>query len=244
MIHRFEDLLERSRKNNTYYFSDFLSQADAALVWSVAGEGEVRLFGGAEGTERNVARFGSPEDFGYEVDFPIVALCVEPLNAKFADKLTHRDFLGALMNLGIDRAVIGDIFVNDATAYIFALEKIAPFIEESLTRVKHTSVKTHAISIAEIPEGIKPKLTPMEVIVPSLRLDVIIAKCYNLARGKAKGMFDEGQVFLNSRQCENPSAAIKADDTLSVRGYGKLIFREITHETKKGNIVIKVEKYV
>ena len=242
MKDRIEDLLERSRRNSTFYFSDFLTQADAALVWTVADEREVTLFGGTEGTERVVARFGDPEEFGYEEDFPIAVLKAEPLNQKFADSLTHRDFLGALMNLGIDRSVVGDIIVRDNAAYIFALEKIAPFIAESLTRVKHTSVKT--VQISEVPEGAGPQLAPMEIIVPSLRLDVIIAKCYNLSRTRAKDCFRAGEVFLNSRECANPDAVIHEDDTLSVRGYGKLVFREIGRETKKGSLVVRIEKYI
>ena len=99
LIKRFSELAEQSYQNSTFYFTDFLSPSDAALVYSVANEAEISLWGGAEGCEREMIRFGNAEDLGYEIPFPIQILRVEPLLKKFADELNHRDFLGAIMNL-------------------------------------------------------------------------------------------------------------------------------------------------
>ena len=79
------------------------------------------VFGGTEASERAVVRFGDPEAFGYEEDFPIDILAIVPLADKFADDLTHRDFLGALMSLGIERSLLGDIIVTGKKAYLFCL---------------------------------------------------------------------------------------------------------------------------
>ena len=239
---RLKELNENSQKNGTFYFTDFLSQAEVSEVMRLFSKNEVTLFGGAEGTERMMARFGAPEAFGYEIPFPIVLLRIQPLQSKFADALTHRDFLGALMNLGIERDVIGDIVVREHTAYVFVEEKIAAHIENELTRVKHTQVRVERMT--ETPEDVKPRFASEKLIVSSLRLDLIVAKLYHISRQAAKDIFIDGKVFINSRLCSDPSAPIKEEDVLSVRSYGKFVFRQVDHETKKGNMAITVDKYV
>ncbi len=239
---RLIELCENSQKNGTFNYTDFLSQADVSEVLRLFSKNEVTLFGGAEGTERMMARFGDPVAFGYEIPFPIILLRIRPLQKKFADALTHRDFLGALMNLGIERDVIGDIVVREYTAYVFVEEKIAAHIENELVRVKHTQVRVERPE--EIPEDVKPRFEREKLIVASLRIDLIIARLYHISRQAAKDIFIEGKVFLNSRLCTDPSAPVKEEDVLSVRGYGKFVFRHVDHETKKGNMAVTVDKYV
>ena len=82
------------------------------------------LFGGAAGAERVMIRFGDEESLGYEQPFPIAIIKAEPVSPKFAEKLTHRDFLGAILNLGIERSTVGDIIVRESTAYFFVKEDI------------------------------------------------------------------------------------------------------------------------
>ena len=101
-LNHLKDLSKKSEQNYRYTFSHFLSLDEQSILR--ANEKELykhTLFGGCEKCERVVARFGSPDDFGYEEDFPIVCLKAEPVLKKFADELTHRDFLGAIMNLQI-----------------------------------------------------------------------------------------------------------------------------------------------
>jgi len=238
---RVTELCENSRKNGTFYFTDFLSEAESSEVMRLFSEKEVTLFGGAEETERKMARFGDPEELGYEIPFPIVLLRIRPLQAKFADALTHRDFLGALMNLGIERDVIGDIVVREHTAYLFVAERMSEMIMQELTRVKHTQVM--AERLFEPPEDVKPRFVRESLIVSSLRLDLIASKIYRLSRQVAKDLFTDGKVFLNGRLCTNPASPIKEGDVLSVRGCGKFVFRSIDHETKKGNLAVSIDRY-
>ena len=238
---RLRELCENSRKNSTFYFTDFLSQADVSEVMRLFSKKEVTLFGGAEGTERMMARFGDKEELGYEIPFPIVLLRIRLLQARFADVLTHRDFLGALMNLGIRRDVIGDIVVREDTSYLFVEEVMAEHIKKELTRVKHTSVSVEQMT--EIPEDVKPRFERENLIVSSLRPDLMVAKLYHLSRQAAKDIFVEGRVFLNSRLCTDPSANVREGDVLSVRGFGKFVFCGTERETKKGNVSIAVDKY-
>ena len=101
---RLKELADRSYSNGQFTFTDFLSTAELSAFYEK--EKELKFasplpFGGCDIAERKIVRFGNPEELGYDQPFPITALCVEPVAAKFSDDLSHRDFLGALMNLGI-----------------------------------------------------------------------------------------------------------------------------------------------
>ncbi len=95
-------------------------------------------FGGYDGAERAVAAFGNGCQYA---EFPVKIIKAEPLSQKFADKLSHRDFLGSLMGLGIKRNVLGDIVIKENTGYIFCLDSIADYIVQNLDKVRHTGVK-------------------------------------------------------------------------------------------------------
>ena len=111
-LNHLKDLSKKSEMNYRYTFTQFLSLDEQSMLKSIERElYSFTLFGGLNNCERVMARFGSPDDFGYEENFPITCLKAEPILKKFADDLTHRDFLGALMNLGIERNNIGDIIV-------------------------------------------------------------------------------------------------------------------------------------
>lgn len=252
LLRRFRELSEQSYQNNTYYFTNFLSAGDVALVYQAVDRdyskngnselSEFTLWGGAEGCERVMIRFGNEEELGYSIPFPIQILQVEPLNKKFADDLTHRDYLGALMNLGIERDTIGDIVVKDNRAYMFVLDSMAEFICQNMDKVKHTNVK--CMILDTMPEEVRVELAPETVIVASIRLDAVIAKLYHISRTEALDLFRKKYVIVNGRICENNSAVPKENDVIAVRGHGKFIYRRLEHETKKGKLSVLVEKYV
>lgn len=242
---RFTELAEKAYNRGTYTFTAFLGLAEQD-VFSRAERNFSHVpharFGGAEGCERVMVRFGDEALCGYDQPFPILCVKAEPLSHKFADKLTHRDFLGALMNLGIDRAQLGDIVLREDTAYIFATEKIAPFICDNLFRAKHTELRC---SIAEmLPEGDLFTLESRECLVSSERTDGIIAHVYNLSRSDVLELFRTGKVFVNGRRCENNSAALKPGDIVSVRGMGRFIYKGIQRTTKSRKLNVVIQKYI
>lgn len=241
---RFKELGEKSEKCSQYFFTGFLSVSDISLLHETCDKSGIRytLWGGMENTERQMARFGDTESMGYEVPFPIVILHVKPLLEKFADDFNHRDFLGAIMNLGIKRDTVGDIFVDGKEAYLFVDEKIADYIVENLNKVKHTHVKVEKQD--EIPGTIEVKKQEKEILVSSLRIDVVVAGRYKLSRNEALLLFRNQKVFVDGRVCENNSYQVKEGDTISVRGLGKMTFKSISGETRKGRIYITVDDFV
>lgn len=242
---RFVELAKRSYQNNMYTFTGFLNVNEQALFYEVEREVAYagwELWGGTESSERRMLRFGSEDSLGYEEPFPIRCVVVKPLMKKFADDLSHRDFLGSLMNLGIERSVIGDIFVKDKGAYILCEATMAEYIAKNLSRVKHTSML--CVVSEEMPQEILPELQAVELIVSSDRPDAIIAKAYALSRSQSLELFRGKRIFVNGRQYENNSGILKNGDIVSVRGFGKFVFDGIMQETKKGRYKIKIQKYI
>lgn len=238
MQKRFEELSSRAAQRYYTAFSDFLTMEEQSELLSLRLESPFKLFGGYEGAERCVAAFG--EDCEND-DFPISYIKIEPVAKKFADKLTHRDFLGSLMNLGIKRETLGDIIIKDNTGYLMCLDTVADFIANDLTRVKHTSVKCNAVSA--LPEGMQSEPQEQEEIVASLRIDVLTAAVYNLSRNAVKELFNQRKIFVNSALCENFSLIPKEGDVISVRGKGRFKYGETLGKTKKGRLIVQLFVY-
>lgn len=242
---RLLDLAKRSYNQNIYTYSNFLSAAELSLLEDLKDDLSYihyECFGGNELAERQIVGFGSEEDFGYAGHFPIAVIKISPLLEKFSDPLNHRDFLGALMHLGIERSTLGDILVKEKTAYLFCLDSIADYICKELTKVKHTNVKCE-ITDLDIP-ALKPTLVDEEFPVASLRLDGIIASLLNCSRSEALSFFEDKKVTLNGHVTGRNSTLLKDGDIFSVRGYGKFIFAGRGGSTRKGKIYIHIRRYV
>lgn len=241
---RFKDLAERSYTQGIFTFTGFLGLGEQEIFWQQ--EREIRhagyaLEGGCPDADRKVIRFGSGQELGYEVDFPIVCIHISPLQQKFADALSHRDFLGALMNLGIDRSTLGDIRVGDRQAYIFCLDSIAEFICGNLVKVKHTHV---SCGIAEDFTSVAAKEPEsVSVQVSSMRVDAVLARVYNISREKSLELFLAGKVYINGRLCENNSRLLKAGETVNARGFGKFTLKGEARETRKGRLAVEASVY-
>ncbi len=241
---RLHDLADKSFQQGIFTFTDFLGLSEQDIFWREEEKlryAGIHLWGGCENADRVMVRFGSADELGYEMPFPIVCIHIQPLARKFADELSHRDFLGALMNLGIERSILGDIKVGEKQAYLFCMDSMAEFICENLTQVKHTHVKC---AITE-EYHIVPEEAPMQVIiqVQSLRVDAVLAKVYNMSREKSLELFRTGKVYVDGRLCENNSRQLKAGETVNARGYGKFILTGEPRETRKGKLAAEAAVY-
>ncbi|MCH5317396.1 MAG: hypothetical protein J1E05_05415 [Eubacterium sp.] len=235
---RFIELADRAEERCYFTFSDFLNMEEKSLLESLKLNTEYCFFGGYDMAERCVAAFG----YGCEsAEFPISIIKAEPVSPKFADKLSHRDFLGSLMGLGIKREVVGDIVIADNIGYIFCLNSIADYITQSLDKVKHTTVKCSVIDT--LPEAAQSIPEEKQLIAASERLDVIIAAVYNFSRSEAKEFFINRKIFVNSALCANFSRTPKAGDIISVRGKGRFVYNGVLGNTKKNRLIISVGIY-
>lgn len=242
---RLLDLAQKAYHQNIYTYSNFLSLSELSTFEEFKSETSYiqhERFGGNPLCERQIIRFGSEEVFGYEGDFPIHVIKITPLIEKFSDSFTHRDFLGALMHLGIERDTLGDILLKEKTAYLFCLASISDYICKELTKVKHTNVKCE-ITNFDIP-ALKPTLVDEEFPVASLRLDAIISHLIKCSRSESFKLFEEKRVSLNGKITGRNSMLLKEGDIFSVKGYGKFIFISCKGQTKKGKIFIHIKRYV
>lgn len=237
---RFRELSTRSNNRGIYFYSDFLNLYEQTVLYNEIKSG-FSLYGGFSDAERKIAVFGSEDEFGYAPAPPVVIIKAVPLSQKFSDDLTHRDFLGSLMGLGIKRETLGDIIITDNCGYIFCLESMAQYIIDSLTSVRRTTV---ACEICEkLPENSLPLPKEKLVIVSSMRLDALISGVYDISRSKSTDLIDGEKVFINGRLAKSTSKPIEAGETVSVRGYGRFYLGDIQGNTKKGRIRITCYVY-
>lgn len=242
---RFIELSRKSFNAGIFTFTDFLGLNEQSAFNEIKKElrgVRYEAFGGAVGAERVIVRFGSVDELGYSVPYPISIIKAEPVSRKYADKLTHRDFLGAILNLGIERDTLGDIVIIDNVGYIFALESIAPYIAEGLLKVKRTDVCAKIVT--ELPAGELYRTEQRTVQISSERLDSVIARVFSLSREDAQMLFKKRLVFADGREIDSPSYTPKENEKISVRGHGRFIYLGTQSLSKKGKLNVSVEVYV
>lgn len=233
------DLAAESRDGCYYTYSGFLSLAEQDLL--IKARLGASLFGGYENAERKIAVFGSEEEFGYAAEAPIVCLKIEPRMQKYAEALTHRDFLGSVIGLGLERDVTGDIIIHENVGYMFCLENIADFIAENLTKVRRTDVKCARVPAPPTESTALPE--ERAFFVASERIDAVIAAIYGFSRSESQKLFGQKLVFINSRLCENTDTRIPENATVSVRGSGRFIYCGIAKTTRKGRLCINARVF-
>ena len=235
------DLCRKSEKTGIWQYSGFLSPAeqDDLLRDRDAAGFSFQLAGGYEQAERKILAAGDEAEMG-PPELPVSVIAVAPKSEKYAEDLTHRDYMGAVLGLGIDRSLIGDILVRDRRAWLFCLDSAADLLVSSLAQVRRTAVSA-AVAAADIPE-LQPRYVPMRVNVASERLDAVISAFANLSRGQTDRLFAAGRVFVNGRMAADRSARLKEGDVFSVRGFGKAVYDGIDHETRKGRCMVSLRK--
>lgn len=241
---RLKDLASAVDRRGIVVFTDFMNLNELNIFHSCTREfGYVsyQLFGGYEHAERQIAAF-LPDALSYSYDFPIISLKIRPLQKKFAEDLSHRDYLGALLNLGVDRSKIGDILVGEKEAIFFCEEGIAPFLQQELTRVRHTPVLVEEAAPDEI--QVTEHTEVVRGTVSTVRLDSVMSVALKASRSSLVSLIEEGKVFVNGRLVTSNGCQLKENDLISVRGNGRFRLLTLGGQTKKGRCVIEIEKYL
>lgn len=237
---RLSELADRAWGRGAWVFSEFLTLAEQDTLLRLRLTCPFTLFGGLPSAERKIACFGSEEICGWTQTPPVTCVKIAPVRQKFADPLTHRDFLGSLMGLGIRREVLGDIEIADNVGYLFCLDSIAGFVCDNLTSVRHTTV---ACAPSEPPETLSAPPPLTELVVASERLDAAVAAVFRLSRSQAQELIDKELVFISGRLAKSASAPLTEGDIVSVRHQGRFLYEGILRETKKGRLRIRARIY-
>lgn len=227
-------------------FTDFMDRAKCArFAERLRGirELQVTLFGGTEDCERQMMGFSPAEEELPLDEFPIKVIKIRRKSKKFGQTdLSHRDYLGSILGLGIDRGKVGDILVAEDSAVCFVAEEISPYITAVLEQVSKTAV------VAEETEGadaVPLRQTEIKrLTVASMRLDAVAGEAFHLARGKVQTLIGGEKAAVNWSIVTNTSHLLKEGDMVSLRGFGRFRIKSIGGKTKKDRIGLEIEKYV
>ncbi|NRT76773.1 RNA-binding protein YlmH [Clostridium beijerinckii] len=175
----------------------------------------------------------------YESPFPMKLIKIES-TSKFSN-LTHRDFLGGILSLGIERNKIGDLLVNNNTCYVPVHEEVEDFIIYNLNRISKVICNVKVVDDFEF----LPRVNFEEVVVlvSSLRIDGIVSKIINISRSKAQAMIEQGQVLIDYVKIKDKSYELKGQERITIRGFGKFIVGNSIGNSKSGRIKIIIKKY-
>ena len=242
------DLAERARRSGYPVFTNFMTTKEFSLLnRSIRNFQGIRVvtWGGHEDCDHRLAGF-FPLHYDGSMDsssFPVACIRVSAVNQRYAKDLGHRDYLGAILNLGIERSMIGDIRIsNQMVAYVFCNQEFVPFLINDLTMVRHTAVQFEVInSIEYIPEQ-EYEITNRSIA--SMRLDNVVAALIGSARGKAGELISQGKVLADYEERLSNSYRCHDGSTITVRGYGKYkVFAKVDDYTRKGKQKITIYKY-
>ncbi|MCD7933825.1 MAG: YlmH/Sll1252 family protein [Oscillospiraceae bacterium] len=240
LIRRAEDLARRCVRTAEVTHTGFLTPAECALLeqWDArSADCQLLLHGGGAEPERRVAFF-LPDWMDAETFDPNEYLCAVEVTARFGEP-GHRDYLGAVLGLGIERAWIGDIVIDGGTAYIYCLPSVKAHLLQSLEKVGRYGVRTREAALSEVPAP-QREWKETEFSVKSLRLDAVCAGAFGVSRTAAAEAIAAGLVARNYLPCLKPDAPIQEGDVLSLRGKGKAVVRSASGLSRKGRIFVRV----
>jgi RNA-binding protein YlmH len=243
MVSRLLDKAEQCRYSS-FVYSDFLSPHEAVIAKRVLDkvEGVFYTFtGGFEGAERVMAAMSS--DFIDEEEAldnaPISYLRITPVIDK---DLSHRDYLGSILGLGIKREKVGDILVYENYGDVFLIDKIAEYISYNLDKIGNTKVECELQQVYRYtPPERKEKI--INTTVASVRADSVTASGFGMSRTKVMEYFKAQRVNVNWEPVSNPSKQLSEGDVISIRGKGRILLDKVGGTTKKDRINIIIKRF-
>lgn len=252
LVSRVLDKLEFVQKKNSIETTDFLDMHQKTVAEKVLKSQKITnyiCYGGYSNAER-VMIIIYPEKLedvfnNNQYDFNnIVKVIRVILPNEMKGKYSHRDYLGAVIKVGLKREKVGDIIVNLDGADLIVSKDISKYIVDSfkeLTRFSKSDIYEESIEKLNITE---PKTEVLNIIIPSMRMDSIVSELIRTSRSKALEIINAERVFVNSEVITKNSKMLKENDMITVRGKGRFKIIRILNSTKKGNLVLEVEKYV
>ncbi len=240
---KISDLFDLCDKYCEMKFSDFLDGGEAAVIeddFRIPYGYNTMFFGGYDGSERRIFGVFPEWQEADRSEFPISIVRFDVPNFR---TLTHRDYLGTLMSLGLDRSKMGDILVDDEGAYTFVKSDIAEYVVRNVNKIANIGVKGHIVDMSDFMPPVA-KTAEKTCVCASLRLDAVIAAALNVSRANSEKLISSGYVKVNHRETLDRSKTIEVGNLLSVRNYGRFILKDTGNNTRKGRLHITVEKFL
>lgn len=239
------DRMEACGRKQAAECTAFLSpreQMAAEQMLRTAGSGPYLPIGGYDGAERRCLLF-LPD--WMEPEFVDAGEYLSLLRCTWfqEDKLTHRDFLGALMGMGVRRDTVGDILVGDGSCDLIVLPGVASFLKDSLDSAGRTKLRVAGLPLEEVAVPVQERKTLRDTVA-ALRLDSVLAVGFSISRSKASQLIASGRCAVNWQETTKSDLTVKAGDVISCRGLGKCKLTEVGGLSRKGRINITMERYL
>ena len=243
LIAKTEDIVRLCEKYSCARFSQFLDGGEITFIednFSCPYGFNYMFYGGYGESERKILGvFPEWEEPSAEA-FPIAVL---KIRCTYKNELTHRDYLGTLMSLGLERSKMGDIIVEDGYAYVFVCTDSAEYIKENIRKIGNKGVKTELIELGDFTPPPR-RFEKIDTVCASLRLDAVAAAAAKVSRADAARLIEDGKVKLNYREVSEMSKSVSEGDLISIRGFGRFILAAAGGETRKGRMHITLRKYI
>lgn len=238
-LRHINDLFRLSDKYCMPRFSEFLDGQRQNIVTAENFDGGM-LWGGYDGAERRMLGIFPDWCEKNPKEFPISVL---EFKKKYDKEISHRNYLGTILSLGIKREKIGDILTNEDGCYVFVSSDIADFVKSNIRKVSGCGVD---ILLADadkisIPEK---KFELIETVAASLRLDAVVASATRKSRNDAKNMILSGRVCVNHCEMSKTDYILEDGDILSIRGFGRIRLEALGGKTGSNRQHITLKKYI
>lgn len=222
------------------YLTPFLNPRQLFIVQSLVGQYEevvLTMFGGYEDAEQKRVFIHPPYFEPTEDDFEISLIEIN-YPTKFAE-LSHGQIMGSILGTGIVRETLGDIITDGERWQFFIDEKMEAFLFMHLEKVGRTNIQLEKELLNEPIEKVD-EWEIDEIIISSLRLDVVLAGALNVSRNRAKSMINENRIKLNWIETDRVDIEVEEFDLLSIRGYGRIQIRKKLGTTRKDNLILEI----
>ncbi len=234
-----DNIILVNQKQNEVYTS-FLYEEEQAVALNILKQAKVdfMFYGGFEDAQRKVLGVFNKNFQSVLDNFPIVPL---EFIYKKEYNLSHRDFLGSLMAIGIKREVVGDILIESGRAIVFVKQEMVSYIKTQITKIGRVGVDINTADNSNLP--VINNITEKMYTISSLRLDNIVSAVSLESRDKSAKLIKSGFVNVNHITKENVSFNVSQDDIITIKGKGKFVISEIKGLSKKGKIKINIKHY-
>lgn len=240
--------VEKSNSQQKIESTDFLDMYQISLVECFLKKNKIvnyEFFGGCNNSERRILVI-FPEKYTKEMlqknYSKMLKIVRVSLKNEQLQKLNHRNYLGAIVGLGLKREKVGDILVHDKGADIITLVDFSVILEKELTgNFDNADISIEEIDNVTVVEELKEEI---KIIIPSFRLDNIVSDLARTSRSKASDLIKAERIFVNGKCETKQSKTIKIEDMITIRGKGRFLIKKIDGTTRSNNTVLVIEKYV
>ena len=228
------------KTNKVIFTNDFLPPAIWHQIMDIGEDYEVKTFtnGIFNDADRRMLSFSSDIT---PITYPIDLLKISN-KSKFS-KVDHKDYLGAIMSLGVKREKLGDLIIQDSFCYAPVCNDISDYIISNLNKIKNCPciVAKYDYILNDLPER---KFEEKVIISTSFRLDCLVSAVCNISRNSSVELISTGKILVNYFNCLKKDKVIENNDTLTIRGYGKFKVVEIVGNTQKGRLKVVIKQYI